>query len=61
MGVTLAFILLMAVGTYGVTGWMSQIEEQRCFERLDEETGNLCRDIEAQIRSDREQLEMLAL
>ena len=60
MGVTLAFILLMAVGTYGVTGWMSQIEEQRCFERLDEETGNLCRDIEAQIRSDREQLEMLA-
>ena len=60
MGVTLAFILLMAVGTYGVTGWMSQVEEQRCFERLDEETGNLCRDIEAQIRSDREQLEMLA-
>lgn len=60
MGVTLAFILLMAVGTYGVTGWMSQVEEQRCFERLDEEADKLRRDIETQIRSDREQLEILA-
>lgn len=60
MAVMIGFLVLIAFSSYGVTVWLNKIEEQKCFERLDEETDNLCRNIEIQMHNDREQLEILA-
>lgn len=58
--VTIALILLMTVSSFLITNQINQMEEARCFQRLEEEAAHLARDIEASVKSDREQLELLA-
>lgn len=58
--VTIALILLMTVSSFLITNRINQMEEDRCFQRLEEEAAHLAKDIEASVKRDREQLELLA-
>ena len=58
--VTAALILLVAAASFLITGSINQMEEERSFERLYEETTALVQDIETHMKNDREQLELIA-
>ena len=60
MAVTVVLILLMGGGSFIVTNWINKMEEKSSFDRLYEETGKLAQNIEAYVKNDREQLEMIA-
>ena len=60
LAVTIALIAMIAAASLWVTDRVNQMEEARSFARLQEEAAGLAKDIEASVRSDREQLEMIA-
>ncbi len=53
-------IILIIAASFGVTNYINRMEEERSFERLYEEAGNLADSIEMYSKNDREELEMLA-
>lgn len=58
--VTVGLILIISAGSFIASNWINKMEEEKSFERLDEEVGELAREIEANVKKDEEQLEMLA-
>ena len=60
MVVTVILILLMAAASLIVVKQINSYEERKCFDRLREETKELLRDIETNIKNDTENLELLA-
>lgn len=60
LAVTIALIAMIAAASLWVTDRVNQMEEARSFARLQEEAAGLAKDIESRVRSDREQLEMIA-
>ena len=57
---TIVMIILIGAASFGVTNYINEAEEKACFERLYEEADNLAGEIEMYVRSDREELELLA-
>lgn len=53
-------IVLIVAASFGVTGYISRIEEAQSFECLYEEAGDLADTIELYAKNDHEELEMLA-
>ena len=53
-------IFFIVAASFGVTNYISRMEEQRSFDRLYEEAGNLADTIEMYAKNDREELEMLS-
>lgn len=60
MIVTIILIVLLTITTFFVVYRLDDLEEEKCFDRLYEEAGQLRNEIEKNAKSDREQLEMLA-
>ena len=54
-------IVLIVAASFGVTNYISRMEEERSFDRLYEEAGSLADNIEMYAENDREELEMLAI
>lgn len=59
--ITGILIFLIVAASFGVTKYISHMEEERSFERLYEEAGNLADSIEKYAENDREELEMLSV
>ena len=53
-------IVLIVLVSFWVIHYINHIEEEKCFNRLYEEAGDLADRIETYVRSDREELELLA-
>ncbi len=53
-------IFLIAAASFGVTNYISHMEEERSFERLYEEAGNLADNVRRYSENDQEELEMLS-
>lgn len=60
MVTTIVMILLVVAASFGVIRSISQMEEEKCFERLYEETDDLNEHIMTHIENDRKELRMLA-
>lgn len=60
IAVTIVMMLLVAAVSYLLICWINGREEQKCFEELYEEAGELADEIQTAANSDREELEMLA-
>ena len=60
IAVTIVMMLLVAAVSYLLICWINGREEQKCFEELYEEAGELADGIQTAANSDREELEMLA-
>lgn len=60
MTVTALLIILAFTVSAAVTGTIKQMEEEKAFERLHEEAGNIAEDISESVADDREQIEVLA-
>lgn len=58
--ITGAMIILIVAASFGVTNYISHMEEERSFERLYEEASSLADTIEMYAKNDREELEMLS-
>lgn len=60
MAVTLVLIILMAAASVIVVRNINTYEEEKCFDRLDDETEELIQNIEANFERDTENLELMA-
>lgn len=60
MAVTAALMILIVAASFIVTGRINRMEEERGFERLYEEAGQLAKNVKENTLKDREQLEMIA-
>ena len=58
--ITAVMIVLIVLVSFWVIHYINHIEEEKCFNRLYEEAGDLADRIETYVRSDREELELLA-
>ena len=58
--ITVLLLLAIVAGSFVLSGRINRLEEERSFERLYEETGNLAREVEKKIFNNREELEVLA-
>ena len=57
---TVIIIALVVAASFGVTNYISHMEEEKCFQRLYREAGNAADSIELYAANDREELEMIA-
>lgn len=57
---TAIIIISVMAASLGVTQYISKMEEERCFELLYNEAGNLADNIETYSQNDQEELEMLS-
>ena len=60
MIITLALIIFITAGSFVLTGQINKMEEDKAFDRLYEEAGELSDEIKAYAEKDKEQLEMLS-
>lgn len=58
--ITGIIIALVVAASFGVTNYISHMEEEKCFQRLYQEAGDIADNIELYAANDREELEMIA-
>ncbi len=58
--ITRIIITLVVAASFGVTNYISHMEEEKCFQRLYQEAGDIADNIELYAANDREELEMIA-